>query len=339
MICRNEYITQENGVGLETARREARLERIAAMWHDHCTDKYNKWAIEYNHRIDEMNAQDEADHAFAVKFHAWQEEVVAVGRELDALMKKFMAYEDVTPADWDTIAAGKERKVFALVAPSHPKDTWPRTVPYLNMIARCLHEEDEEERRFNYAKQYRAIVEQISRKGAEVMELKRIGGDTTDGVFWAKPVTTKQMQQWREALRAEKQQLQADWAKFDEDLNKTVLARLQGQCVLSRYWDAYAWAGMVLEDIGLVATDEAKNRTVQMIQEAVEQWHLDNGRDAESDDGLDADPEDVHYGGGIFFPYDRSHLDDGREPGYDKIGIDLSQDINYEDELFLPYDV
>ncbi|KAF2623286.1 hypothetical protein BU25DRAFT_462182 [Macroventuria anomochaeta] len=176
-----------------------------------------------------MNAQDKTNEAFVEKFEAWQAEVIEVGREQHALMDKFMAHEDATPADCDAVATGRERKASALISPFHPKEAWPRTVPYLNMIPRSLYEEEEADHRRGYMKQYHAIVRKISRRGNETFELKRIAVDTSPKISFETLVTMEQTQQWRAVLQAEKQKFAADKAQFEMDLNNAIIAQLRDQ--------------------------------------------------------------------------------------------------------------
>ena len=254
--------------------RELRLERIAAVWQDRCAAKYNKWVDKYNQRIAELEVQEESDGAFAAKFNAWWAQVVEVGRELDALVQKFIAHEDVTPADWDVIAAGKERKVFALIAPDFPKEKWPWCVPYPNLIAWRLYEEAEEDRRTAYMKQYHVAMQELKLRGQTTMELKRVAGDTSPGAGFEMPVALEQLQHWHEVLLAEKQQSETDEAHFYADIYTVILPRLHDQPVLSEDWDATAWANAVLEDIGVVTCDEAKDWIVQSVQTRIEQLRL-----------------------------------------------------------------
>lgn len=126
MVCRDEFIED---IDHNIVRQDLRLERIAARWEYHCVEKLVKWVREYNRRINEMNAQQDAEYEMALKVHAWRLELRAVHDELKELVLRFLNGEGVRPEDWDAIAVGKERKVLAVVAPDHPKETWPRRVP------------------------------------------------------------------------------------------------------------------------------------------------------------------------------------------------------------------
>ncbi|KAJ8117085.1 hypothetical protein OPT61_g1637 [Boeremia exigua] len=319
MVCREENST---GAGAKILIQNLRLARIASQWEACCTDKYNKWAAEYNRRIDEMNAQQDAKYAIAMKVHAWREQLDSVFNELNVLVERFDNLGDVTPADWDAAVIGKERKVLAIIEPCYPRDNWPQGLPYPNLIAKALYDTAKE--------RYREVVKDIARRGADIMELSRITGDTTNA---AGPVTVQRIHEWRNLLNA-KEQLRADWVKFEEDMQQEIITMLQGERVLSQQWNSYAWAGKILKTWGLADSDEAKEWVVRVVEDVVERWHLDNGHDAGSDDGMDMDSG--RYGTGI--PYQRSNVE-GCEPQFDEESdTDIEQTLHYNNEFFLPYD-
>lgn len=122
MSCRDEYMTEENGLTENTLLCTTRLKRIAHVWRYRRTVKYNKWATEYNRRIDELNKKAQEAHDFNEKYGIpWSKKVSALGCELNDLIKRWEAGEDVKPADWDTLTAGKERKAIHIVEHDLPK--------------------------------------------------------------------------------------------------------------------------------------------------------------------------------------------------------------------------
>lgn len=277
MVCREEHVTYTNTAGLSTILCDLRLERIARIWQDQCTRKYNIWVDEYNRRTDEAIAQTEADEDFIEKFTAWWYECQKVSEQLHDLILMFENNEPVTPADWDAAIAGKERKAFAVLAPWYPRKTWPHSVPYLNLIARALHEEEESETKL-------AVEE------------------TSDGASFETPLTETQVRGYQE-LRVEKRRLETDKAQVFADVEDIVLGRMQGQPVLDKNWDVKAWAGKVLEDSGLVATDEAKDRVVQSVKNAIERWPRHAELIHETHDEVDM-TDDQGNEGEFFLPYD-----------------------------------
>ncbi|KZM21559.1 uncharacterized protein EKO05_0000709 [Ascochyta rabiei] len=300
MVCRNEHPTDTNSVGLTAMLCELRLERIAQTWRDRCTVKHNIWANEYNRRIEEKKAQEEDDKMFIEKCTVWWKECRELANQLRALFHKFRTNHPVTPADWEALTAGKERKVFAVLSTCYPKETWPRSVPYLNLIAHALYEEEEDDRRLWYMEQYLVAMEDIRRRGEEVLGTKRIMGNSSARISFQAPLTEAQVLENRETLRVKKQQLQADKAQFFAELYDFILARLHGHVVLDGGWDVDVWAESVLEEIGIIATDEVKEHVVHFVHQMSDE------------------------------PIDESE---------DMANVAFEQDINCEGEFFLPYDV
>ncbi|KAF1354238.1 hypothetical protein EJ07DRAFT_182565 [Lizonia empirigonia] len=301
MVCREEHVTDTNTAGLSTILCDLRLERIARIWQDRCTRKYNIWVDEYNRRTNEAIAQTEADDDFIEKFTAWWYECQEVSEQLQELILMFQDNKPVTPADWDAAIAGKERKAFAVLAPWYPRETWPQSVPYLNLIARELHEEEEQHlQKQHYMKKYHVAMENIKKRGEAATETKRAVEETSDSASFETPLTETQVRGYQSV---EKRRLETDKAQFFADAEDIVLGRMHGQPVLDKDWDVKAWAGTVLEDSGLVATDEAKDHVVQSVKNAIERWPRHAELIHETDDEVDMTDNQGNEGE-FFLPYD-----------------------------------
>lgn len=359
MSCCDEFMTEENGVAEDRILCAMRLERIAAVWEYRRTVKYNEWATEYNRRIDELNKEAQQAHDFNEKYGIpWSKEVEALDQELDVLLKKWEAGEPVTPADWDAVTAGRERKAIHIIHQDLPKKNWPLPVRerFPNVIAFLLHDWDvrmqeyhekqyaaavenivngftvtteSKEIQAHYKEQYREIVKHFAERGTETMELKRLAGDTSDGVGWQTPVTAEQIEQLRE-------QLKTDQARFEKDVDDMLFYRLRYEDVMSQDFDVHVWVRKVFEEDGLSITDQAVQRAIQKVQKWVECWQSYPGGDADKCSAYRATPG-FPQARSCYTPYYRAHLDDGREPDFDA-KLDPSLDINYEDELFLPHE-
>jgi hypothetical protein len=238
------------------------LECIALEWRNTCLEKYE--------RSLQMNTQLQA---FAAKSEAWRQECIALQQDLIALMNTLFTPGGTTPADWDAVAAGKEFKVNAIFAPSYPRWNWPRTVPYLNLIALAHHHFEESTLRIMYLKRYQDVALQISKRGAENLAMERSAEDTTDGLERVVFVVQEELSP----------------AAVEKQLYSIILTRLRGQRVLGRDWDAYAFADTIFEHTRVDRIDKVKQRAVEIIQELAERWHDDNGHDGDSDDEWDLD--------------------------------------------------
>ncbi|KAF3048423.1 hypothetical protein E8E12_011791 [Didymella heteroderae] len=142
MSCRDEFATEENGVAEERILRDMHLARIADVWQYRRAVKYNEWVSEYNSRIDAMNKEAQQQHDFDENYITpWFKELEALDNELDGLLDRCKAGENVTPADWDAITAGKERKAIHIVHHDLPRETWPLPVRdrFPNVIALLMY--------------------------------------------------------------------------------------------------------------------------------------------------------------------------------------------------------
>ncbi len=257
MACRNEGFGSAN---TSITTRNLLLERIAFRWEEYCARKPSNWNIEYDCRIEAMNIRPEARRAFEKKYNKWNQQLCAICEELKALLDRCVNLECLTPADWDAALVGKERKVFALLAPLNPREAWPKGVPYLNLIARALYDRDERCRRAHYVHIYRDVVLDIAQRGARIMGCtgRRFTGNTTDGIG---PRTAQQARPSCKRLQVERQS-STDWSRFEQDMYQHIVTPLQGECVLGRQWSAYVWAGDFLKTRSLADSDEAKDRVV-----------------------------------------------------------------------------
>lgn len=123
MSCRDESLTQENGVAEERLPRKMRLARIADVWEYRRTVEYNKWVTEYNRHVDELNKEANQQQDLDEKYlMPWVEDLEALDDELGDLLDKWKSGEDVTPVDWDAVTKGKERKAIYIVHYDLPKE-------------------------------------------------------------------------------------------------------------------------------------------------------------------------------------------------------------------------
>lgn len=352
MSCRDEFATEENGVAEERLLREMRLARIADVWQYRRTLEYNQWVTEYNRRVEALNEEARQQQDFDEKYLVpWIEELEALDDELADLLEKWKAGEDVTPADWDAVTAGKERKAIHIVHYDLPKESWPLPVreQFPNLIALFKHDWEvrlEGCRQKQYAhvikdiansspvteslcykERYRNIVKHFVEQGAITVELKRLAGDTSDGVGWQTPMTAEQIEQMRE-------QLEADQARFEQDVDGMLLDHLRYEDVMSQDFDAHLWVRKIFQEQDLSTTSEAIQRAAQMVHAWVDYWQKHAGGEA-NDSGADHVASDSPPARSCDAPYDRAHLDDGREPDLD-VDITKTLVIDYEDELCLP---
>ncbi|XPT01139.1 hypothetical protein M3J09_010280 [Ascochyta lentis] len=219
------------------------------------------------------------------RYGAWWEECREVMHQLQALAERFNANDPVTPADWDVLTAGKERKVFAILSPRYPKETWPRSVPYLNLIAYALHKEEENDRQEQCMEQYLRVMEDVKRRGEEALGIKRI--------------------EYRDMVRIEQQQLHADEARFFTELDDLIRSYLHGQPVYNENWDVGVWAESLLEEADIVATDEVKEHIIQSVYYLTQQSQKREGVIDEFKDAAETDSEqNVDREGDLFLPYD-----------------------------------
>lgn len=277
MACRDENIS---GPNFTTVVRDLRLERIAVVWEIRCTNKYNQWVKKYNRRMKQITAQTEAKKAFANKVRAWKKECNAIGHKLDDLLNKMRSGGDVTPADWDAIAEGNERKVLTVVAPRYPVRDWPRSVPYPNLIAFKLWLEDEMKRTRVYTKRYHSIIQIIAQCGATTVDSRRIAECSTSGVLWEKSLTPEHIRRLTVLLHFEERLEIKSAATWTQALCSKVAMALRGHQVLGRDWNAYVFARALLQHIGEVSNEATKKGVVLMIEDLVARWHDKIGHSA-----------------------------------------------------------
>lgn len=307
MACRDEDFT---GAKANDVRQKLRLERIlgciAMEWRYSCLKKNNERALQ-------MDAQLQA---FAAKGKAWQQECIALQQELTALMDMLFTTGCVTPAHWDIVAAGKEFKVNAIFAPSYPRWNWPRTVPYLNLIALAYHQFEESRLRIMYMKRYHDVALEIPKRCAEK---EGTGGAVPADAI---PVTREHAEE-RSPAAVEKQ------------LYSTIVTHLRGQRVLGRDWDANSFVDTIFEQIRVDPTDEAKQRAIEIIEELAERWHDGNGHNGDSDDEWDLDEVVSPYGTCDSSAYDRFNMDDDRDTSYGKVLEKvIDSHLTFKDGLF-----
>jgi hypothetical protein len=303
MACRDEDIT---GAKINDVIQKERLEQvlrcIAIEWRYSCLEKENE-------RFSQMDAQLQA---FVAKGKAWRQECIALQQELIALMETLFTPDGATPADWDAVAAGKEFKVNAIFASSYPRWNWPRTVPYLNLIALAYHHFEESSVRLTFMKRYHDVALEISKRGAENLE------DTTEVIGGAVPVAREYAEE-QSAAAVEKQ------------LYSPIVTRLRGQRVLGRDWDANSFADTVFEQIRVDLTDETKQRAIEIIEELAERRHDDNGHNGNSDDEWDLDEVVSPYGTCDSSAYDQFNMEPSSDEVLEKV---IDSHVTCKDGLF-----
>ncbi|KAJ4330380.1 hypothetical protein N0V87_010042 [Didymella glomerata] len=292
MSCRDEFLTQENGVAEERLPRKMRLARIADVWEYRRTVEYNKWVTEYNRHVDELNKaanqQQDLDEKYLMP---WVEDLEALDDELGDLLDKWKSGEDVTPVDWDAVTKGKERKAIYIVHYDLPKEAWPLPV----------------------RDQFPDLI-------AVTMELKRLAGDTSDGVGWQTSMTAEQIERLRK-------QLEMDQTLFEEDVVAMLLDHLRYEDVISQDFDAYAWVRKMFQKQNL-SPGEALQRAAQMVHAWVEYWQIHSEGEAGVLGGKVLD-KNINHGNELFVPV---------EPVLDQFGMDLYNETEHTGEYFLPFD-
>ena len=264
--CDEDYTGARFNDVIKNVRLECILNIIAVEWRNICSEK--------------NNARLQAD--YAAKGEAWRQECIALQQELGALMNTLFTPGGATPADWDAVVAGKEFKLKAIFASSYPRWNWPRTVPYLNLIALAHHQFEESRIRLMNMKRYYDVALKISKRGAENLATKLSAEDMMEGIEGAVPM----------AVYAEEQSP----ATVEKQLYSTIITQLRGQRVLGRGWDANSFADTIIEQSRVDPTDEAKQRAIEIIEELAERWYDDKGHDCDSDDEWDMDEVVSPYG-------------------------------------------
>jgi hypothetical protein len=70
------------------------------------------------------------------KVRAWTKEITTLHAILIELRRKYREdHTSVTAADWTMAVAGQERKLQVIYGEKFKRDKWPKSVPYLNLIA------------------------------------------------------------------------------------------------------------------------------------------------------------------------------------------------------------
>ena len=345
MSCREKSVTEENGVGGERLLREMRLARIADVWLYRQTVKYNKWVTEYNRRVDKATKEADQRQDFDEKYLIpWIEELEALDDELCDLLDKWKAGEDVTPADWDAVTAGKERKAIHIVHHDIPKEAWPLPVRdnFPNVIALLKYDWEErlegwrqkqyaqvvkniaysslDKNTLDYKEQYRNIFKRFAEQGAVTMELKRLAGDASDGVGWQTLMTTEQIERLREQLKMDQQ-------LFERDTVAMLLDHLRYENIMSQDFDAYAWVRKIFMEQHL-SPGELLQRAAQMVHAWVEYWQTHSGVESEVFCG-NAPDKTFKYEAELFSPV---------EPILDQFGVILDDETEHTGEYFLPFD-
>jgi hypothetical protein len=201
MVCRDEHITQTNTMGMSHIAQQMRLARIAEIWEDRCMTKHNAWVDEHDRRLDEMEAQKNAEIAFIRKYNAWWGECRVLAKRLEIIAGKFRIHESTLAdarRDWDEAVEGKERKAFAIMSLHYPKAMWPRQVPYPDFIAYLVHMEEEMQRALQWQNRYWEVTKVIKQRGHEYRKRNRLVGRNSAGVSLETPSTEKRSSRYRQ---------------------------------------------------------------------------------------------------------------------------------------------
>jgi hypothetical protein len=96
------------------------------------------------------------------KVCVWRHEIFILKKKLQELKRGYwMDPKSVTPDDWAKLTMGQERKLQVIYGKKFPREKWPASIPYLNLIALAKHRAARKARN----------AEEVSRKKAE--ELKK----------------------------------------------------------------------------------------------------------------------------------------------------------------------
>jgi hypothetical protein len=118
MTCRDEFPTRHNRASF--LRTQRTLSNISDVW--------VQYRIHRAHRLQFLKTRR--------KVRVWKRDMRGFRRGCRELLLKYKANpRAVTAEDWDTMTAGKEKKLHITYGKRYSADKWPTTVPYLNLIA------------------------------------------------------------------------------------------------------------------------------------------------------------------------------------------------------------
>lgn len=70
------------------------------------------------------------------KIHDWRKESIPLKRKLDSMLRMHRAQpKSVTALHWAKAVKGKRKKLLFMYGWQYPRHKWPRSLPYLNLIA------------------------------------------------------------------------------------------------------------------------------------------------------------------------------------------------------------
>jgi rubrerythrin len=118
MTCRDEFPTRHNRASF--LRTQRTLSNISDVW--------VQYRIHRACRLQFIKTKR--------KVRVWKRDMRGFRRGCRELLLK---YKDnprvVTADDWDTMTAGKEKKLYITYGKRYSAEKWPKVVPYLNLIA------------------------------------------------------------------------------------------------------------------------------------------------------------------------------------------------------------
>lgn len=344
----------------ERLLHEMHLARIADMWEYRCTVKHNKRVAEVHRRKDERKMKADQLQNFQDKyFDPWNKELQALHHDLARLHNEWEAGKDVTPADWDAITAGRERKAIHIVSEHFPKESWPLPVRnrFPNLIALFKYEWevlllDSRQKQctmivkniidtFNqtefsdHKKRYDDVVKHFAEQDTITSELKRLA----DGIYvsWRARMSVEEfelIEQARVKLNSTRNCSEIYQARSYPNVDWMLFDHLWYEHVMDRNFNAHAWARKIYSQQDMSDTSEARQRAAQMVQPWAKYWQTTPGHGAVVSGANHVTPESSQAHG-FDMPLDVTHLYDECEPTC-SIDIDKTSNIEYEHELFVP---
>jgi hypothetical protein len=118
MTCRDEF--PKRHIRASFLRTQRTLSNISDVW--------VQYRIHRARRLQSLKTRR--------KVRVWKRDMRGFRRGCRELLLKYKANpRAVTAEDWDTMTAGKEKKLQITYGKRYSADKWPTTVPYLNLIA------------------------------------------------------------------------------------------------------------------------------------------------------------------------------------------------------------
>ncbi|KAF2998860.1 hypothetical protein E8E13_003764 [Curvularia kusanoi] len=267
---------------------EYKMTNLAGAWVDFCeawgTQLFEEYAQERHSRevlarYSSLQDAINANSTFPEMLKWWKNKIMMLENALLAMMEEYYnGNNNITVRHWNAFSRGHEKALIVILQSRFPVWSWPREVPYPNLIALDIYQKEEAELKELYRGRYAAAVESIADLGVENRAMKQLAGDTSDGMFWHIPIVPEQMHAWRATIYKEKQN------RFTN-----IKLMLKGQPVLKPGWDLAGFVDVVMEQLGIETNREVRVDISAMVEALIEQWYDDTDHNAGPDDKFEMD--------------------------------------------------